>query len=57
MGNDDGSLQVREYRIVGRQPERCGQTTFIDATTGFVASTGRLTFGGHDVHGQSSPRS
>ena len=50
--NDEVSLQVRQGKIVGLiGPNGAGKTTFIDAITGFVPSTGKLTFNGADFTG------
>ena len=52
--NDDVSLQVRQGQIVGLiGPNGAGKTTFIDALTGFVASTGVLTFDGRNFSGMA----
>jgi branched-chain amino acid transport system ATP-binding protein len=37
-------------------PNGAGKTTFIDAVTGFVASTGRIEFAGRDISGLSAHR-
>ncbi|MFT3855533.1 MAG: branched-chain amino acid ABC transporter permease/ATP-binding protein [Ilumatobacteraceae bacterium] len=50
--NDGVSLQVRRGQIVGLiGPNGAGKTTFIDAITGFVPSSGQLTFDGHPLGG------
>ena len=46
----DVEVAVGEGELVGLiGPNGAGKTTFIDAITGFVESTGRIEFAGHDV--------
>ncbi len=49
---DDLDLEVEDGSLVGLiGPNGAGKTTFIDALTGFVRSTGRITFDGDDIGG------
>jgi branched-chain amino acid transport system ATP-binding protein len=46
----DVNLQVHDGQLVGLiGPNGAGKTTFIDAITGFVASTGEIRLGGEDL--------
>jgi ABC-type branched-subunit amino acid transport system ATPase component/ABC-type branched-subunit amino acid transport system permease subunit len=48
----DVSLEVRDGELVGLLgPNGAGKTTFVDAITGFVASSGRAELDGHDLGG------
>jgi branched-chain amino acid transport system ATP-binding protein len=48
--NDDVSLEIGEGERVGViGPNGAGKTTFIDAITGFVPSSGRITVAGRDL--------
>jgi branched-chain amino acid transport system ATP-binding protein len=45
-------LEVRQGLLVGLiGPNGAGKTTFIDGATGFVRTTGRIVFDGHDISG------
>jgi branched-chain amino acid transport system ATP-binding protein len=49
---DGVDLVVEPARLVGLiGPNGAGKSTFIDAVTGFVASTGRVEFAGRDLSG------
>jgi branched-chain amino acid transport system ATP-binding protein len=51
----DVDATVGEGELVGLiGPNGAGKTTFIDAVTGFVASTGRVEFAGRDITGLSA---
>ena len=50
--NDDVNIAVQEGQVCGLiGPNGAGKTTFIDAITGFVPNTGRITFDGRDIGG------
>src|SRR3954453_23389459 len=47
---DDVDLRVEEGQLVGLiGPNGAGKTTFIDGITGFVPTTGRITFDGNEI--------
>ena len=47
---DGVDLEVRPGQLVGLiGPNGAGKTTFIDGVTGFVPTTGRVVFDGHDI--------
>ena len=49
---DDVSFEVRAgARLALIGPNGAGKTTFIDGITGFVPTTGRIVFDGHDLGG------
>ena len=48
--NDAIDLEVEAGSLVGLiGPNGAGKTTFVDALTGFVPSTGRIEFDGHEI--------
>jgi len=48
----DVSFEIGEGELVGLiGPNGAGKTTFVDAVTGFVASSGRVTLDGRDLRG------
>lgn len=50
-------LEVESGRLVGLiGPNGAGKTTFIDALTGFVPSSGSITFDGHPIDGLAAHR-
>jgi branched-chain amino acid transport system ATP-binding protein len=50
-------LTIEEGQIVGLiGPNGAGKTTFIDGLTGFVPTTGRLSFAGHELTGLPAHR-
>jgi ABC-type branched-subunit amino acid transport system ATPase component len=54
---DDLHLDVRRGQLVGLiGPNGAGKTTTIDALTGFVASSGRVEFDGHELDGEPPHR-
>ncbi|MET1002717.1 MAG: ATP-binding cassette domain-containing protein, partial [Acidimicrobiia bacterium] len=54
---DGVDLVVEPGRLVGLiGPNGAGKSTFIDAVTGFVASTGRVEFAGRDISGAPAYR-
>jgi branched-chain amino acid transport system ATP-binding protein len=54
---DGVDLMVEPGRLVGLiGPNGAGKSTFIDAVTGFVASTGRVEFAGRDISGAPAYR-
>lgn len=54
---DDVTFEVREGEIVGLiGPNGAGKTTLMDAISGFVPATGRITLTGSEVGGQPPHR-
>ena len=54
---DDVDLEVVQGSLVGLiGPNGAGKTTLIDALTGFVPSSGRLVFDGHEIGSLSAHR-
>lgn len=50
--NDDVNIEIHAGSFVGLiGPNGAGKTTFIDAITGYVASSGRVEFDGEDLDG------
>ncbi|MGE3619441.1 MAG: ABC transporter ATP-binding protein [Acidimicrobiia bacterium] len=55
VANSDVNIEVPQGSLVGLiGPNGAGKTTFIDALTGFVRSTGEITFDGERIDGWPS---
>jgi branched-chain amino acid transport system ATP-binding protein len=49
---DGVDFEVEQGKLVGLiGPNGAGKTTFIDGITGFVPTTGRIDFDGHEISG------